>query len=89
MSKTERNKIRQKMQTAFELPKELLKNYSRLTVIGGEDVWIENYKSILEYDEEFIRLSNNISIFGEKLSVAEISSDDILIVGKIRKIEFE
>lgn len=89
MSKTEKNKVKQKMQMAFELPKELLKDYSRITIIGGEDIWIENYKSILEYDEQFIRFSSDISIYGENLSVAEISLDDILIIGKIRKIEFE
>ena len=89
MSKEEKKKIREKLQKAMEIPKELLKNYSRVTVIGGEDIWIENYKSILEYSEELIRLSNNISIYGQDLSVEEISSEDILIIGKIKTIEFE
>lgn len=89
MPREEKKKIREKFQAAMEFPKELLKNYSRVTVIGGEDVWIENYKSILEYSEELIRLSNNISIYGQDLSVEEISSEDILIIGKIKTIEFE
>ena len=89
MAKEEKKSIRQKFQNAFEIPKELLKNYSRITVIGGEDVWIENYKSILEYSEDIIRLGNNICIWGEELSVEEISSEDILIMGKIKSIEFE
>lgn len=89
MPKEEKKKIRQKIQAAMEIPKELLKNYSRVTIIGGEDVWIENYKSILEYSEEFIRLSNDISIYGQNLNVAEISAEDILIIGKIKTIEFE
>lgn len=89
MPKEERKKIRQKFQAAMEIPKELLKDYSRVTVIGGEDVWIENYKGIIEYNEEMIRLSNNIIIYGQSLSVEEISSEDILIIGKIKNIEFE
>lgn len=89
MPKEEKKKIRLKMQAAMEIPKELLKDYSRVTIIGGEDVWIENYKSILEYSEDMIRLSNNISIYGQDLSVEEISSEDILIIGKIKTIEFE
>lgn len=89
MPKEERKKIRQKFQAAMEIPKELLKDYSRVTVIGGEDVWIENYKGIIEYSEEMIRLSNNIIIYGQSLSVEEISSEDILIIGKIKNIEFE
>ena len=89
MTKEERKKIRQKFQAAMEIPKELLKDYSRVTIIGSEDVWIENYKGIIEYNEEMIRLSNNIIIYGQGLSVEEISSEDILIIGKIKNIEFE
>ena len=89
MPKEERKKIRQKFQDAMEIPKELLKEYSRVTIIGAEDIWIENYKGILEYSEDLIRLSNNICIYGQNLSVEEITSEDILIIGKIKNIEFE
>lgn len=89
MPKEERKKIRHKFQDAMEIPKELLKNYSRVTIIGNEDVWIENYKGILEYSEEIIRLANDICIYGQNLSVEEITSEDILIIGKINNIEFE
>ena len=89
MSKEEKKKIRQKIQDAMEIPKELLKGYSRVTIIGAEDIWIENYKGILEYSEEIMRLSNDICIYGQNLSVEEITSEDILIVGKINNIEFE
>ena len=89
MPKEEKKKIRQKFQDAMEIPKELLKEYSRVTIIGAEDIWIENYKGILEYSEELIRLSNNICIYGQNLSVEEITSEDILIIGKIKNIEFE
>ena len=63
--------------------------YSRVTIVGGEDIWIENYKGILEYSEDMVRLSNNICIFGQNLSIEEITAEDILIVGKIKNIEFE
>ena len=77
------------MQEALELPKELLKEYSRMTILGGEDVWIENYQGMIEYQDDYIRFGNNISIYGSNLKVEEICEDDILIVGKIRQIEFE
>lgn len=81
--------FRDKMQKALEIPVELLKNYPRITIIGNESVFIENYKAILEYEKNIIRISNNISVFGEGLNVEEITADDILIVGKLRTIEFE
>ena len=89
MAREQRKKIRQKFQDVMEIPKELLKSYSRVTIVGGEDIWIENYKGILEYSEDMVRLSNNICIFGQNLSIEEITAEDILIVGKIKNIEFE
>ncbi len=89
MQREDRKKLKQKLQAAMEIPRELLKGYSRVTVIGKEEVWIENYKSILEYDDNMIRLSNNICIYGQNLSVQEITSEDILIVGQINRLEFE
>ncbi len=89
MQREDRKKLKQKLQAAMEIPRELLKGYSRVTMIGKEEVWIENYKSILEYDDNLIRLSNNICIYGQNLSVQEITSEDILIVGQINRLEFE
>ena len=89
MPNEERKKVREKLRNVMEIPRELLKSYSRITAISNEDVWIENYKSILEYDDNLIRLVNNICIYGQGLKVEEITADDILIIGKISNIEFE
>lgn len=89
MQNDERKNIREKLRNVMEVPKELLKNYSKITAIGSEDVWIENYKGILEYDDNVIRLCNNICIYGQNLKVSEITADDILIMGEIKNIEFE
>ena len=55
MPNEERKKVREKLRNVMEIPKELLKSYSRITAIGNEDVWIENYKSILEYDDNLMK----------------------------------
>ena len=48
MPNEERKKVREKLRNVMEIPRELLKSYSRITAISNEDVWIENYKSILD-----------------------------------------
>ena len=52
-------------------------------------VLIENYKSIIEYEAYVIRLSCGVTLFGENLNVLEISSDEIVIGGNFKNIEFE
>ena len=84
-----KNGFRERLEKALEMPIELLNNYPRITVLGKEGVFIENYKAIIEYEENLIRISNNVSIYGKELNVEEITADDMLVSGKIKTIEFE
>ena len=62
--KEKRGKVaREKMGQILDMPLDMIKDCSRMTVIGRESVLIENYKGIIEYEENIIRLNNNISIF--------------------------
>lgn len=82
-------RIKEKFLDMMELPKELLKDVSRITLLGNEDILVENYKGIIEYEENIIRLNNGINIFGTNLNVEEITDVDIFITGKISNVEFE
>lgn len=81
--------IREKMGQILDMPLDMIKDYSRMTLIGNESVLIENYKGIIEYEDDVIRLSNKICILGFKLFIDEITDDEILITGDIKSIEFE
>ena len=84
-----KNDFREQLEKALEMPIELLNNYPRITVLGKDSIFIENYKAITEYEENLIRISNNVSIYGKKLNVEEITADDMLISGEVKTIEFE
>lgn len=84
-----KNDIKNKIQTALELPAEMLCDTYRITAVGNKNLIIENYKSIIEYETNIIRLSNGICIMGESLVVGEITTDEIIIEGTIKNIEFE
>ena len=81
-----------KINEILEIPKEVSTDIPKITAIGFEEMLIENYKGILEYDEIFIRISTHIGIIdisGLNLSLNQMTEDDILISGKIENIEFE
>ena len=82
-------KVKEKFTDMMELPKELLLNISRITILGNEDLFVENYKGITEYDDNIIRLNNGIVVYGEKLNVDEITDSEILITGRINNVEFD
>jgi len=80
-----------KLTAALELPKEVIMNLPLITLIGKEDMTIENYKGVLEYSEERIRINTSagvIRVEGKKLLLKQITSDNIGVVGNIMKIEF-
>ena len=76
----------------MEIPKEVTTQTPKITIIGFEQLLIENYKGILEYEEFFVKISTyigNININGFNLSLNQMTEDDIIINGKIDSIDFE
>lgn len=72
--------------------KRLLGKVPRLTILKFEQVLIENYKGILEYQDFFVRIQTYIGIIninGFNLSLEEMTIDDVMVKGKIESIDFE
>lgn len=84
--------IPNKINHILEIPQEVSSEIPKITVTGFEQMLIENYKTILEYQEFYIRLSTEIGILninGFELDLKEMTTDDLLITGKIDSIDFE
>lgn len=83
--------FREKFTELLELPKDLLLDRPKLTLIGCRDMMIENYKSVLEYGVGYMRVktgSGIVRITGNNLVIREISHDDIIISGTVHSVEF-
>ena len=86
-----KNKIN-RLDKVLEMPEEISSNEPKITILGFNQMLIENYKGILEYQEFFIRLNTYIGIVninGFNLNLSEMTTDDILITGKIESVDFE
>lgn len=91
-NKTRKNRMQSKMNRLLEIPQEISTNLPKLTIVGFEKVLIENYKAILEYQDFYIRISTYIGILninGYELDLKEMTTDDLLITGRIEGIDFE
>lgn len=88
----ENNKsIKEKMAEMLVLPKEIVLDLPKISMIGNTQIFIENYKGIIEYDTERIRINTSkglIKIFGEDLYINTITTEEIFITGDISNIEF-
>lgn len=85
-------KKQRKFDEIFELPVELSTNVPKITITGFERLFIENYRGIIEYQDYFVRINTHIGIIninGFNLKLEEMTSDDLLVTGKIEGIDFE
>ena len=66
----------------LEIPEELISNKPRLTVLGFNELVIENYKNIIEYEDIFIKINTyigTISINGLNLKLIQMNKEDLMI----------
>ena len=81
-----------KINEILEIPKEIVSKQPKITVTGFNEVLIENFKAILEYENFFVRISThigNININGFNLILSQMTEDDILVSGIIENLDFE
>ena len=83
---------RKRFNDILEIPKEIYTNIPNFIITGFEDMIIENYKGILEYEDYYVRVNTYIgivNIHGTNLRLEKMTEDNIKIIGKIESIEIE
>jgi len=83
---------KRKIEEILEMPKELYSNQPKISITGFEEIIIENYKGILEYEDYFVRVNTYIgaiNINGLNLRMEKMTEDDLRIIGKIESVDIE
>ena len=81
-----------KIEKMLEIPEEVYSNTPKIIITGFDQMIIENFKSILEYEEFYIRISTYIGIIninGYNLNLETMTNDDLKITGKIDSFDIE
>lgn len=76
----------------LRLPEDVAQNSSIITIKGNNSIMIENFKTIMTYKNDLMKIKAKdkiISIFGSNLSVEYYNSDEIKVSGKFEQIQFE
>ena len=81
-----------KLDSLLEIPREVASSDIKMTLNGFDEILIENYKNILEYQDILIKVNTfegAVTIYGFNLKLENLTDEDIKIKGKIDTIEFE
>ena len=75
----------------FDLPKDIMLNLPRISMIGNNQMMVENHKGIIEYTPQRIRFNSSIGVIRlqrKAMQLKNIASDDIMITGEIKILEY-
>ena len=84
--------VREKISNILELPDDIMLDMPKITLTGNKSIIIENYKGLVEYDNEVIKLNTGIGLIvikGKRLLINEIAREDIMVSGEITGIEIK
>ena len=84
--------FKEKLAGALSLPAEIALDLPAITLTGFSHFALENYKNLLEFSQEKIRIHTNqghITVEGQGLLLKEITSEDLVIGGHIQHIALQ
>lgn len=87
-----KRKLQRKIGNGMGIPAEIISDIPKITVTGFERLVIENYKSIVQYERDTVRINTVgglIKIAGGELDIKWVTDEMLEICGKIENISRE
>lgn len=85
-------KWRRRLADLLELPREIVLNLPKVTIIGNLQCYLENHRGVIEYTAERVRVSVNggeVIIDGRDLVIRYMTDDEIAIDGSVNRVHYE
>lgn len=83
--------LKKRVSDAVNIPKDVILGVPLFRLIGREELYIENYRGILEYTDTLVRIQTKIGqvqLIGHKLEIIYYTNDEMKVVGVIDKLEW-
>ncbi|GAA0181935.1 sporulation protein YqfC [Clostridium sediminicola] len=86
------NKTREVFAERLDLPKDIVMNLPKISVIGDKEITIENHKGIVVFDENEIKVNSSIGLIlikGRELEILFMENKTLTLKGKFCSIIYE
>ncbi len=86
-----KSNLKSKLSDAANIPKDVLLGVPLIQLIGQEELYIENYRGILEYTDSFVRVQTKIGqihVCGRHLEILYYTNDEMKISGRIESLTY-
>ena len=85
-------KLKEKLSEALEIPKEISMDFPRITLIGKNQMYVENSKGIVRYTDTEVQIHTScyfLKISGVQIQIKQMTGELMEICGDFEKIELE
>ncbi|MEG2438079.1 MAG: YabP/YqfC family sporulation protein [Lachnospiraceae bacterium] len=83
--------FKEKVVQMSSMPRDVVLGAPIVTIVGQEEIRIENYRGIIEYTNTFIRIQTKvgqIKILGSSLQIQYYTNDEMKIIGHFSTLEY-
>ena len=86
------NRRWQRLAGMLEIPQDIILDLPRITMLGNQQLLIENHKGIIEYTPSLVRIKLNqgeLIISGKNLILGNLQIEQILVEGTVEDIKYD
>ena len=83
--------VKSKIAEKLNIPEDISQGLPIVTVTGKKEIYVENYRGIIEYEKNCIRIQTKncrISFCGNNLEIIYYTNTDMKITGELETITY-
>lgn len=87
-----KNRQWQRLAGILEIPQDIILDLPRITMLGNQQLLVENHKGIIEYTPSLVRIKLNqgeLMIGGKNLTLGNLQIEQILVEGTVEDIKYD
>jgi len=84
-------RIKESMITKLDLPREMILDLPKVTIISNSEISIENHKGVIFFGENEIRIRTSmgiVNVLGANFEIIFVGGSTIALTGKFRSVVF-
>ena len=81
--------IKSRIAEKLNIPEDISQGLPIVNITGKKEVFVENYKGIIEYEKNYIKIQTKncrISFVGKNLEIVYYTNTDMKIIGEVETI---
>ena len=82
----------QRIAGILEIPEDIVLDLPRITMLGNQQLLVENHKGIIEYTPSLVRIKLNqgeLIVVGRNLMLGNLQMEQILVEGTVGEIKYD